>query len=113
MMFRIREMRLEQAKLVAQYKEQEDALADLIFLKLGEAGLDKGSGKFANFTVTKKTEPKVADWDAFYEHVRKTKSWELLQKHPGVTAIKDRWAAGKQVPGVEQIEITDYSLTKR
>lgn len=113
MMYQIREMRLSQAKVVSELKEKEDALADLINNMLDAVGLDKGSGKHANFTKTTKVEPKVEDWEKFYAYIVKKKAWDMLQKRPGARAIAERWKNGEVVPGVSPIEVSDYSLTKR
>lgn len=108
----VRALRMAKEKEAAVIKERESALAEHIRGKLKAAGLESGRGKKATFTITVNEQVKVADWDKFYAYILKTKAWELMQKRVGATAIKERWKAGVQVPGVEKLELPDYSLTK-
>jgi len=53
----------------------------------------------------------VNDWDALYKYIARTKSYDLLQRRVSITAVRERWADKKQVPGVESF--TRVSLQVR
>ena len=46
-------------------------------------------------------------------HIRKTKDFSLLQRRLAAPAIKERWEAGKKVPGVEPFAILKVSVVKK
>ena len=113
-MYTIREQRLALARQVQDLQTQEGVLEELTASMLKAQGLDSGKGKLATFTISPETyEPNVVDWEKFYAYVARTKAWMLLQKRVGSTAIKERWADNKEIPGVERRPVQKYSLTKR
>src|SRR3546814_20099299 len=75
----------------------------------------EGSGvacKAARATINKKSKPRVADWDALWAYVFKTKATDILQRRISDDAINSRWEAKKKVPGVESLEYWTVPLTK-
>lgn len=70
------------------------------------------AGKTARVQIVPKERPSVMDWDKFYEHIRKNKAFELLNRAVNVKSVKERWDQGKQVPGVEKYSYKDVSVTK-
>jgi hypothetical protein len=62
--------------------------------------------------VVTKTIPRVADWDKLYAFVKKTGSFDLLQRRLTDSAIQERWEAGKSVPGVETFNAVSVSINK-
>ena len=111
----------------AALKQKEKELnAELDFLKreaIEQAhlmGVDSLSIKgIANITVTTKEIPVVNDWDAFYEHVKQTEDFSLLQKRLSSRAVlelmgptaEDR-AGSDAIPGVGIYEEQDLSIRK-
>lgn len=69
-------------------------------------------GMRSRVQVTKTTVPTVEDWSKFYEHIRKTKSFDLLNRAVNRAAVTERWDAKKQVPGVGKFDAKKVSVTK-
>lgn len=109
------ELRTEKAK--AQ-KEVDDIAAKISILQehliavLPKSEQTGAVGKIAKALVKVTQEPVVKNWDAFYAYVARTKSWDLLQRRLSGAAVKERWEAKKQVPGVETEAIIKVSVTK-
>ena len=91
--------------------EQEQILRDHLQNNFAEVGLEGAKGKFAAVAIKHQTVADVTDWDEFYKYIAKNKAWECLQKRPGITALRERWDAGKVVPGVSPKDITVLSVT--
>jgi hypothetical protein len=79
-------------------------------LKVGEASGVQGFA--ARVQVTDNPVPVVKNWAKFYEHIRKTKSFELLNRAVNRAAVKERWDMKKQVPGVDVFHAKNVSCTK-
>jgi hypothetical protein len=78
----------------------------------GAAGL-----KYRVQIVTKavprvQTEDDANGWAKLHAYIQKTGRFDLLQKRLGEKAVKDMWAAGEIVPGVEKFNAHDLSITK-
>lgn len=91
--------------------EKEQILRDHLQNNFDKSGLGGAKGKLAAVSLKTQTVADVQDWDKFYAYIAKNKAWECLQKRPGITALRERWDAGKEVPGVSSKEITVLSVT--
>lgn len=111
-LFELRNKRLEQQKLVDAIEAEEKALKEHIIQNLPKSEASGVAGKKARVTVVTKEVPQVKDWDAFYKYVAKTKSFDLMQRRLTDAAVKERWEAGKQIPGVEVFKATTISMNK-
>lgn len=69
-------------------------------------------GHAARVQVTDSPEPTVENWDEFYRHISRTKSFELLNRAVNRAAVKERWDQKKRVPGVGVFHIKKVSCTK-
>jgi hypothetical protein len=121
---------------LALQKQQEEALeklaADERFLKefiIQEVPKSNQGGLMgirAVAEIVKKEVPRVADWSKYYasivesylKHKKKKDGMEdgafaFLQRRAGDAAVKEAWAAGETVPGVERFTVIDVSITKR
>lgn len=79
-------------------------------LKVGEAsGLQ---GMAARVQVSESPVPVVDDWEKFYAHISKTKSFDLLNRAVNRNAVRERWDAKKKVPGVSVFHAKKVSCTK-
>ena len=55
----------------------------------------------------------MADWEAFYKHVARTKDFSLLNKALNAAHVVELLEAGKKLPpGVERFDTVVVSLTK-
>ena len=91
--------------------EKEQVLRDHLQNKFVKVGLEGAKGKFATVGLKKQIVAAVTDWDKFYAYIAKNKDTECLQKRPGITALRERWDAGKEIPGVSSKEITVLTVT--
>lgn len=62
------------------------------------------SGKPATITLDKTDIPTVVDWDSVYRHILDTQSFDLIYKRINLTAVRERWEASEEVPGVNHFE---------
>lgn len=111
-LYLLREKRLAMQKEVDAVEAEEKALKEHIIQTLPKSEASGVAGKVARVTVVSKTVPRVADWDKLYKFIKKTGSFDLLQRRLTDTAIQERWEAGKAVPGVETFNAVTVSLNK-
>lgn len=112
LLYTLRSQRLEEEKRIESMKSQEAALKAHIMTNFAQSDIDGAKGKLATASIKRSTQAEVMDWDLFWAYIGKTKDWELLQKRVGITALRERWDHGKNIPGVEPRVIEDLSLTK-
>lgn len=99
-----------QAQLDVLDEERKAIEAHIIdTMPKGDAG---GVGRVAKAVVVVSQEPQVKDRAVFEAYILKTKDLSLLQGALAKPAIKERWEAGKQVPGVEAFGVIKISVTK-
>lgn len=111
-LYELRQKRLEEQKKVDLIEAEEKALKEHIIQNLPKSEASGVAGKLARVTVVTKQIPQVKDWDAFYKHVKKTGQFDLMQRRITDAAIKERWEAGKEVPGVEHFNAVSISINK-
>lgn len=111
-LYELRQKRLEMQKEVDKVAAEEAALKEHIINTLPKSEASGVAGKLARVTVVTKQIPQVKDWDAFYKYVKKTGQFDLMQRRITDAAIKERWEAGKEVPGVEHFNAVSVSINK-
>lgn len=111
-LYQLRQKRLEMQKEVDKVAAEETALKNHIIENLPKSEASGVAGKLARVTVVTKQIPQVKDWDAFYKYVKKTGSFDLMQRRITDAAIKERWEAGKEVPGVEHFNAVSISINR-
>ena len=92
--------------------EERKEIEEYLINELPKSQLEGVSGKLANAKIVTKKVPTAKDWDSIYKYISKTKSWDLLNKAINRKAVEDRWADGKQIPGIEVFNKVSVSLTK-
>lgn len=110
--YTLKNERLAAQKLVDSLQEEETALREHIINTLPKSETTGVAGKLARVTVVTKQVPQVKDWTAFYAYVQKHKAWDLMQRRLATTAVTERWAAGKEVAGVEAFTAVTLSINK-
>lgn len=110
--FTLREERKAAQKIVDAIEAEEKALKEHIIQTLPKSQASGVSGKLANVKTITKNVAHVEDWDKFYAHVKKTGSFDLMQKRLSDTAIQERWEGKKVVPGVVPFPVVTISVTK-
>jgi hypothetical protein len=78
-------------------------------LNVGEASGVQGMR--SRVQISSSNVPVADDWDTFYAHLRRTGEFELLNKALNREAVRERWDAGDQVPGVGKIITKKVSCT--
>lgn len=109
----LRADRLELSKKVDALKTQEAQLRAKIIAQLRDVDLASGSGQIATGSITTSKEARMLDWNEFWQWAVEHDARDVIQKRVSITAIRERWEAGVEVPGLEAVEVADLSLTKR
>lgn len=103
-----REMKAEVDEVYARLGEiRESIISDLS--KSDDTG---AAGLRYRVQVKTDTKPKVNDWDAVYEFIRKKKRFDLLQKRLSERAVMDILEQEGSMAGIERIHLPKLSITK-
>lgn len=105
----MRAQRLQVERQAALLKEQEDVLNEHIINSFRAQGVSALGGAAGMVKLKKTTEPDVTSWEELYGYIKENDAWELLHKRVGSTAVKERWEANVEVPGVGRKDV--YKLT--
>jgi hypothetical protein len=111
-LYKTREARLVAQKAVEALESKESALKEHLINNLPKSDASGVAGKLARVTIVTKVIPQVKDWDKFYKFIKKTGSFDLMQRRLTDTAVQERWDNGKEVPGVEPFNVVKVSLNK-
>jgi hypothetical protein len=90
-------------KLEATLKEKKDAFDEACLelrKDLVSAKLEGALGSKFTAGVGERETASIDDYNRFSKYVFRTKSLDLLQSRPSITAIRERMADGKTVPGI-------------
>jgi hypothetical protein len=109
----VRAQRLQLDRQAAELKEQEDALCKHIIGDFRSSGTTALGGKAGMVKMKETDEPDPLDWEAIYEYIQTNGAWELLHKRLGSTAVKERWEAGEEVPGVGHKPVFKLSVSTK
>lgn len=112
LLYQTRERRLKLAKIVDSMEEFEKSLKKHFIENLSKKESTGAAGKIARAQIVTEDQPVVQDWEAAYKHIKKTGSFDLLNRAINRTAVKARWDNGKEVPGVGHFQVTKVSVTK-
>lgn len=112
LLYKTRLKRLEINREAEALKTEEQMLKEMIITQL--KGMDKQEFRTLNLLaeLRMKAVPAVADWDAVYSHITKTQEWDLIHRRITETAVRARWEAGDEVPGVNRTDVYDLSITQ-
>jgi len=107
-----RQHRLDLARQTEAAEKEERLLKGEIFERMQAEGLSSAGGKLLRVTLETEYEPTVTDYDKFYKFIKKHDAFELLQRRVSAAAVKERWADGEQVPGVEKFPVPKLHTSK-
>lgn len=111
-LYRLRERRLALQHELDELATEETRYREHLIGALEQQGLTSVAGHAARAGLTEMRIGHVTDWDAFQAHVIATHDFSLLQRRLNDGALRERWAEGEAVPGVEAFPVTKVSLTK-
>jgi len=97
-------LREEKRTLEAQVKVIETSMKELEGTVLGLLDAQdtrKAEGKSASVSITETVVGNVDNWDALWPWISKTKNYHLIQKRVSDPGLRELWALGKVVPGVQ------------
>jgi len=112
LLYKLRDEKAAAKKVVDAIEADEKMVKEYIIQTLPKSNAEGVTGKVANVAVVRKEVPQVKDWDKFYAHVKRTNAWDLMQRRLSDSAVKERWEAGKKIPGVEVFTAVSVSCTK-
>lgn len=108
----IRAQRLAKDKEAAEMAELEKVLKDEIVLKFRNSNMDALGSVNGVVKMTRLIEPRADDWPAIREYIVEHNAFELLHARLTSTAVKERWDAGEEIPGVGRSEVYKLSVSK-
>lgn len=108
----VRELRLAMSKEVEEVEAFEKQVKQHLIDNLSKSDDTGAAGLRYRAQIVTKVEPTVSDWGSFHTYVATTGNFDLLQKRVASKAVKDRWEAGDEIPGVERFNAIDVSVTK-
>jgi len=119
-MAKLNAVRDEKRRIKEREKELIDEWKSLEMELMGryaEQGMKKASielddGSTVTASITEVVLPQVVDWDAVYEHIKKTGDFYLLQKRPAAAAFRELNDSGEVIPGMEPYTKQSISLRK-
>lgn len=116
-LFIIRTERLKLQQSVAALEARESALREHLIKNLPKSQASGIAGKLARVSVVTKTVVQVTDWDALNAYVLKNGKknpgvFALYQRRVGDAAVREMWAAGKEVPGTAPLDVPVISMNK-
>jgi len=116
LLFDIRALRQQLGQLTAPLEELLEPAAKRIeqhFVDTLAVGESSGiQGMRSRVQVTDSSVPNVENWDLLYKFILKNKAFELLNRAVNREAVRERWDAKKQVPGVKAFHVKKVSCTK-
>lgn len=110
--FELRAERLTLQKQVDKLEQEEKDLLYEIQKYMDRNVVSSLSDGTYNATLKTSDEPLVTDWLLTLEYIREHGSTDLLQRRLTVSAVKSRWDAGVDVPGVSKFVKNVVTITK-
>lgn len=104
--------RLEVNREVEEMKTFLSKLGKWFMQELPESDTTGVAGKIARIQIKPDERPSITDWPAFYAFIKKNNAFELLNRAVNAKSVKERWDAGKVIPGVGKFHFKKVSITK-
>ena len=100
------------AKKEAERSKALQEISDALRQELVDHKLESVRIGRTNYTVTNRQIAELYDADEFFAYVKKTNSFDLVHRRVTMEAARERWAQGKEVPGVRPGTVPTLSVTK-
>ena len=111
-LYDLRARRLAVEAQADELKHAETRLKEHLARALEAQGMTAVSGHAAHASLTVQQVGAINDWDALTAHVRATGDFTIFQRRLNDGALRERWAEGEAVPGVNPFPVTKVNLTK-
>lgn len=110
-----RDDRLAAQKAVEEMAKQESVLYNYLIDHLSASNTEGVQGKLARVAIVTRTVPVFDSEDEkarekFFKFARKAGNEGLLTESMNAAAVKERWEAGKTVPGIIKFNVKKLSL---
>ena len=96
-------------ELIEEYRPLEMEL----IVRLDEQGMEKASTAAGTASINETVLPQVVDWDEFYEWIKETDSFYMLQKRPAAAAYRELQDSGQEVAGIVPFTKREIGLRKK
>ena len=106
--------RLAADKVANELKAQEVALHDRLLLQMQKQDISAIGGQTVRVELKREPDymPHVTNWPEFYSFIINEEDFSLLERRPSRAAMKERWEAGVEVPGVEKFPIYKLGMSQ-
>lgn len=108
---RLRRERQDLSRTIDEIKTKEQEVKEALWKYAKANDLSRVAGKLANIGMKMKPVPNVSDWNKLYAYIKRHSEFELLQRRLTASAVVERWDAGKKIPGVESVDVPNFSVT--
>lgn len=112
LLYQTREKRYALNKAVEALEKLEGELKDRLINELPKGEASGIAGKSARVSIEVKPVPRAEDWEKVFAYVKKNNAFDLLQRRLNDAAVRERWEAGKQVPGVNTFQAVVVKINK-
>lgn len=112
MLYKVRAERLRIQHSTEDLQKQEAVLRDHIINNLPKSQAGGIAGKVCRVEIVTKRIPKVADMKKLVAYAKRKGNEDLLSVSMNAAAVKARWEAKKEVPGVETFNAVSLSIHK-
>ena len=102
LLYTLRQDRLIIGQDVKEFEEREKLIKDYVINTLPKSNASGVAGAIAKVAVTTQDIPVVTDWDAFYKFVKRTNSFDLLQRRVWRKRSKSGGTRGRRFPVSER-----------
>jgi hypothetical protein len=111
-LFDLKNKKSELNKEVKELNPLIEEVEKALLAKMRDEGLPLISNDLGTVYISPQVVPTVINWDMFYEYVRKTNSFHLLERRLTSTAYREMIENGEEVPGVDPTRF-DQVRTKK
>lgn len=99
----LRQDRLALQRKVDKMKADEDGTLSALASEMETFNLDECNGALGSIKFKPTEDAEVTSYPDFYEYIRETGSFDLLQRRVSLTGVRERWQEGNEVPGVARV----------
>lgn len=107
-----RRRRLEIQGEAQSFAELESRLREFLIDNVGKSNTAGVTGRTHRVSVKVKSVPRIEDEAKFMAAAKRKGNEDLLKQTINDAAIRERWDAGKTIPGVGTFEVVSLSLNK-
>lgn len=109
----LRQRKTELAKMLSDVTSEGERIRKLIIAALEFQNVTAIGGSVARVQLKYKDVPSAASWPDIHAHLTShPEDFDILHRRLSESAIRERWAAGVSIPGVESVVLPDLSVTK-